>query len=67
LDTPPQLGPMVTKIELRKTLVIKIYLCFGPVLTAMRRVGSPVKKIIAVNVPILYIVNKLMNIFGTRH
>jgi hypothetical protein len=33
----------------------------------MRRVGSPVKKIKAVNVPILYIVNKLMKLFGAIH
>jgi hypothetical protein len=37
------------------------------VLTANRRVRSPVKKIKAGNVPIPYTVNKLMKVFGTRH
>jgi hypothetical protein len=55
---------MATKIGLRKILVVKIYLCLGQELTAMRHSGLPVKKIKAVNVPILYRVHKLMKVYG---
>jgi hypothetical protein len=55
-----------TKSLPKKKKYIYIF-SLGQVLTAMRRVGTPVKKIKAVNVPILYTVNELMKVFRAIH